>query len=57
MALEKKEMAGYIGFFVPKPLKKLAENRAKSENRSLSNYLVNLLEGELKHGKNPKIGS
>ena len=57
MALEKKEMAGYIGFFVPKPLKKLAENRAKSENRSLSNYLVNLLEGALKRGKNPKIGS
>ena len=54
MAPEKKEMAGFIGFYLPKPIKKWAENKAKADNRSLSNYLVNLLEREQENDKNSK---
>ena len=57
MAPKTEERPHFIGFYAPKNLQKWAVNKAKTDKRSLSKYLVNLIEMDMKHGKNPKIGS
>ena len=46
MAHKIKERPAFIGFYLPPDLQKWAADLAKSDKRSLSNYLVNLLESE-----------
>ncbi len=44
------EMA-FIGCYVKKSLHSAVKKRAVAEKRSISNYLTNLIEKELKNGK------
>ena len=37
---------------IPKDLKKQLEKKAKAENRSVSNYIVTLIQKDLEHNNN-----